>query len=921
MARKMTFRKLLALALVITTCIAFTPSLAFAAEPAAGAGDNDIVAAAAAPMSAKADADNITVTIKGAGSGGTAQLYRYGANEYHTADTMKGLSTDSSAQGELMGTYTCGTNADIKFARYAGDGTDRVFSKYYLIQNGKILAGPVYAADMASKRNNGYFNTATKKGITLEDGGTIDIAKDLNVGSTVINMNLTELMVDNDVVAKRGTSGLIPFESNGKTYYFNENYIRMNDSLISAYSKEGMNVSLVVISWAKTCTGDYPSSLLYLPAKDQRQTMGFNTANDKGAGYWTAAMEFLADRYSRSADQGLVQQYIIGNEVDYVYDWYLMQPLQDSKGNYQKVEFNKFMEEYARTVRLANQAVKKYNSGAKVCVSITHNWAEDSQSSYGLASYGNKNIRYNSYAPKSMLDWMVKYEGARGDYNWGIASHPYPIGTTSSVPTKTDLNPKLMGSTAKPVTGNWKTTPWVTFANMEVYQLYLQQPVNMYNGTELRTVSITETSICSSAEGTAAAIEKSEAEQAGSIAQIYYRAANIDCINTIDYFQPTDQDRYKLGLMRQDGTKKPAYAVWKYVDTDKTYDYTNMFLKYLDPNATSYKQLMPLTKSEFNWNTEWSESNVQVRKVSTGTESVQRIYGAGRFETAFMAADQLKKNQGVSKFENIIVANGMNFADALAGSYLAKVKNAPIVLVNGAAPSNQTEVANYINANVNAGGTVYVLGGPVAIPDAFMAKVNVKNKVRLGGTDRFDTNLKILQAAGVSGNEVMVCTGMNFADSLSASACGRPILLVNHAQPLSAGQKQYLSSVKGSKFYIIGGTSAVNNKMADTIKAYGSVERIGGANRYATSTMIADKFFDNPQYAVLAYGLNFPDGLSGGPLAMSLDAPLVLTATGSETTAAYYTKGEGIYSGVVLGGPGLISDGAVNTIFGSGARR
>ena len=109
--------------------------------------------------------------------------------------------------------------------------------------------------------------------------------------------------------------------------------------------------------------------------------------------------------------------------------------------------------------------------------------------------------------------------------------------------------------------------------------------------------------------------------------------------------------------------------------------------------------------------------------------------------------------------------------------------------------------------------------------------------------------------------------------------------------------------------------------MADTIKAYGSVERIGGANRYATSTMIADKFFDNPQYAVLAYGLNLPDGLSGGPLAMSLDAPLVLTATGSETTAAYYTKGEGIYSGVVLGGPGLISDGAVNTIFGSGARR
>ena len=75
---------------------------------------------------------------------------------------------------------------------------------------------------------------------------------------------------------------------------------------------------------------------------------------------------------------------------------------------------------------------------------------------------------------------------------------------------------------------------------------------------------------------------------------------------------------------------------------------------------------------------------------------VTRVFGADRYATAFKAADTLKSELGVSKFQNVIVASGTGFADALAGSYLAAQKNAPILLVRGA---NVNDVKNYIKSN------------------------------------------------------------------------------------------------------------------------------------------------------------------------------------------------------------------------------
>ena len=78
-------------------------------------------------------------------------------------------------------------------------------------------------------------------------------------------------------------------------------------------------------------------------------------------------------------------------------------------------------------------------------------------------------------------------------------------------------------------------------------------------------------------------------------------------------------------------------------------------------------------------------------------------------------AKEYKEKMGMEEFSHVIIANGENFADALAGSYLAVEKNAPILLTNGK-DDNIAELHAYIKENVAEGGKVYILGGEGAVP-------------------------------------------------------------------------------------------------------------------------------------------------------------------------------------------------------------
>ena len=325
-------------------------------------------------------------------------------------------------------------------------------------------------------------------------------------------------------------------------------------------------------------------------------------------------------------------------------------------------------------------------------------------------------------------------------------------------------------------------------------------------------------------------------------------------------------------------------------------------------------------KAEQKWELKTEKLTYSDKPANDAGENVSRVFGsnasvryagADRYETAILAADALKKSMDVKRFENIIIACGNDYPDALSGSCLAAEKNAPILLIDD---GSREMIESYVEKNLKSGGTVYLLGGEGVISrdieKDFKKYAVVK---RLAGEDRYGTNLAILKEADVTGETLLVCSGQSFADSLSVSSTGLPILLASDT--MTTAQKSYISEIDPERFYMIGGTGAVSSSVESTCKLQGETVRLAGKNRYTTSTAVARAFYgDWSSSAVLAYAQNFPDGLAGGTLAMSLQAPVVLTDNSSFVYAGFYGKDAGLEKAAVLGGVTLINDDVVNKV-------
>lgn len=309
-----------------------------------------------------------------------------------------------------------------------------------------------------------------------------------------------------------------------------------------------------------------------------------------------------------------------------------------------------------------------------------------------------------------------------------------------------------------------------------------------------------------------------------------------------------------------------------------------------------------------------------------------RVYGESYYESAFVVANRMKEELGVEKFDAIVVARGTGesgFADALGGSYLAAEKNAPILLMAGSEDADEADVRKaveaYIAENLNKGGVVYILGGEAAISADFeteLKEAGVETK-RYAGANRWATNIEILEDLGVTGGEITVVNGSAYADSLSAAATGKPILLVNGTtETLRKEQIAYLDTLKDAAFTVIGGEAAVIPAKYDLVAAYGETKRIAGADRYLTSVEVAKAYFPEAKSIVIANGTNsngYADGLISGALAAAIDAPMILTRNNEKTTTVInsdYVGALTLEKIYVVGNSEVVTDDTVLQITG-----
>ncbi|PWJ48461.1 Putative cell wall binding repeat 2 [Quadrisphaera granulorum] len=159
----------------------------------------------------------------------------------------------------------------------------------------------------------------------------------------------------------------------------------------------------------------------------------------------------------------------------------------------------------------------------------------------------------------------------------------------------------------------------------------------------------------------------------------------------------------------------------------------------------------------------------QLDGLSTG--GTIRLAGNTRYATAARVSEMQFLGA-----QEVYVASGEGFADALAAGAAAASKGVPLMLTNR--DSLPSETADMLKA---VGPTrITIVGGTTVVSAAVQAKLEADwpGKVRrIYGDDRYDTAAKVLKDLGSSAPSVLLASGVNFPDALAGAALGKPLLL------------------------------------------------------------------------------------------------------------------------------------------------
>ena len=264
-------------------------------------------------------------------------------------------------------------------------------------------------------------------------------------------------------------------------------------------------------------------------------------------------------------------------------------------------------------------------------------------------------------------------------------------------------------------------------------------------------------------------------------------------------------------------------------------------------------------------------------------QQVTRISGKDRITTSV----EISKSAYTTS-ENVVLASGFNFADALSAGQLASALDAPLLLSSQDKLDSQTK--NEIE-RLKAK-KVYIVGGDNAISKTGIDTTLKSEKIdvtRLEGQDRYSTSQKVMEKTKeiINPEYLLIASGKNFPDALAATG-----FFVNHksVMVLSDGLTYPQSNLK---------EIAIGGKNQLPLKGFKG-KRVSGKDRYETALEIAKLSFDKNNNAILASGQVFADSLSAVSLTKKHNAPIILTQSNSLTESAKkYLNGKNVF---IVGG-------------------
>ncbi len=297
-----------------------------------------------------------------------------------------------------------------------------------------------------------------------------------------------------------------------------------------------------------------------------------------------------------------------------------------------------------------------------------------------------------------------------------------------------------------------------------------------------------------------------------------------------------------------------------------------------------------------------------------------RVKGDNRYETSVNVAKKAFKGDQ----ENVLLASGDVYADALVANGLVGLKDQPLVL-NGKDKLDPA-VKQYLK-DVKAK-HVTIVGGDSVISGAVQGELEELGLTieRISGANRYETSVKVLQHFVKGGeikegntSKIFLASGEDFADALVASVpaamYARPILLTQKDQlPTVVREAIENDKYNVQEVTVVGGAGTVSDDVYSRI-TISNVQRLKGQNRQLTAMAVADEYFMNAGQAIIVDGTkskdSFADALSAGQLAWKLKAPILLTE--SKTVLgkdlAEYLRTNNMTEITLVGGAASVSEG------------
>ena len=455
------------------------------------------------------------------------------------------------------------------FDRYAevdGQRYDRLYSRWVLAQksqNGMLICSHGhYADDVKAKYDLPHEVPASKKGIG--GFGANRFASDLDsldITSVTVNMWL-------GFMSLTPSDDAIPFDYNGRTYYADRKAIEGFDKTLQYTAARDVIVNAIVLIAPERSFADKTAGRLFEhPDFDPAgiYTMP-NMTTLESLNLYAAAIDFLAERYSRPDKKyGRVHHWIAHNEVDAGWVWTnagIKTPL-------------RFMDIYIKSMRLLYYTARKYSPHPEVFITLTHYWQS----------------RHNEYCYPSaqLLELLVDYTQAEGDFKWGVAHHPYP---QSLFEPKSWLDDQATFD---------YDTPQITFKNLEVLDAWIKQPRALYQGKIKRTVFLSEQNPNSKDYS-----EEALREQAAGMAYAMKKLEACDGIDAYQmhgWFDQRAEGGLRIGVRRfmddetDTGGRKPAWFVFQAFGTDRedeVFEFAKDIIGIDDWDQVIYKAPIPM---------------------------------------------------------------------------------------------------------------------------------------------------------------------------------------------------------------------------------------------------------------------------------------------------------------------------------------